>query len=83
MTQDDPGAGSFSYTGRVYVRPVSRGVVLEDHPQQLHLDDLLGEGYYRAVISLTPEPAPPPAPLDRAVDVPSAPFRVPGRRHYL
>lgn len=63
MTHDDqavdvPPAPSFAYAGRIYVRLLGRGVVLEDHPQQLYLEDVLEEGYYRAVITLYAEPEP-------------------------
>ena len=37
------------YEGRIYVRPVGRGVVLEDEEHRMQLDDL-PDGYYRAEI---------------------------------
>ena len=49
MTKD---ADLFYYCGKIYVRPCGRGVVLEDHPDQEHLDDVLGEGYYQAEIKI-------------------------------
>ena len=36
----------FEYNGRAYVRPVGRGICLEEHPQadRLQLEELLPEG---------------------------------------
>ncbi len=49
MTQE------FKYNGRIYVRPVSRGVVLVDLHEPLdepQLEDVLDEGYYTAEITI-------------------------------
>ena len=42
----------FHYRGRIYVRPIGRGIVLEDRLGKPHLDDLLEEGEYEAEIRL-------------------------------
>lgn len=43
----------FKYSGRIYVRPVGRGVVLLDLHEPLdepQIEDVLDEGYYAAEI---------------------------------
>ena len=39
------------YEGRIQVRPIGRGVVLEDHAQRMQLEDL-PDGYYQAQITV-------------------------------
>jgi hypothetical protein len=34
-----PTTNQLTYEGEVYVRPVGRGVVLEEHPDRAYLDD--------------------------------------------
>ncbi len=55
------GASSGYYEGRIYVRPMGRGVVMIDRAGMPHLDDdVLPEGYYYAQIhvsALTPSGA--------------------------
>ena len=46
----------FSYRGRIYVRPIGRGIVLEDREGKPHLDDVLEEGEYEAEIRLIRSP---------------------------
>ncbi len=45
-------AREFYYRGRIYVRPIGRGIVLEDRDGKPHLDDVLDEGEYEAEIRL-------------------------------
>lgn len=53
----------FVYQGRVYVRPIGRGIVLLDLPGEPQLEDVLltKEGYYQVdmQVSATPSKAPP------------------------
>ena len=42
----------FLSRGRIYVRPIGRGVVLEDLELKPHLDDVLDEGNYEAEIRI-------------------------------
>lgn len=42
---------AFRYDGRVYVRPVSRGVIMLDLPQELYVEDCVHDGYYRMQIT--------------------------------
>lgn len=41
----------FQYDGYVYVRPVSRGVVMLDLPTEPHVEDCVPDGYYRMQIA--------------------------------
>jgi hypothetical protein len=48
----------FEYEGDVYVRPVSRGVIMLDLDRELYVEDAVHDGYYRMKIlfeELTPE----------------------------
>ena len=40
------------YRGRIHVRPIGRGVVLEDLESKPHLDDVLDAGDYEAEIRI-------------------------------
>lgn len=44
------------YEGRIYVRPMGRGVVMIDRAGMPHLDDVLPEGYYCAKIHVSAIP---------------------------
>lgn len=68
-------AGSFNYDGAVYVRPVGRGIVLLDLPQEPQLDEVVPEmgGHYHMRVHVTwetetaPEAAPKESPATSEV----------------
>jgi hypothetical protein len=47
-----------TYEGEVYVRPVGRGVVLEEHPDRAYLDDWLETGSSSGTPASSEEAAP-------------------------
>ena len=49
LSQHDTSA--FEYDGRVYVRPVSRGIVMFDSGREVYVDDAVPDGYYRMTIT--------------------------------
>ncbi|RJQ25065.1 MAG: hypothetical protein C4589_11680 [Peptococcaceae bacterium] len=44
----------FEYTGKIYVRPMGRGITLEEHDDGNDLDEQLPSGYYEAEIVIYP-----------------------------
>ncbi len=55
----------FVYQGRVYVRPIGRGIVLLDLPGEPQLEDVLltDTGYYQVDIQVSAAPSKPPPEL--------------------
>ncbi len=51
LEQPASGRPLLQYEGRIYIRPLGRGVVLEDDVNQMYLEDL-PDGYYRAEIRI-------------------------------